>query len=96
MVIGLYFISEAIKRDHRELEECHRKLLESSNYEEQVERQRQFIWAWACHFLAKELVVCPLMNACSKRGKSLVDKDHEEHQMVHLTPAFGSATLHGR
>ncbi|KAF3492091.1 HHE domain-containing protein [Arthroderma uncinatum] len=75
-------ISDTIKSDHRAIKECYDKIVNSSNYEQQVRYQNQFTWELARHSIGEELVVYPAFEEHLENGKAMADKDREEHQVV--------------
>jgi hypothetical protein len=79
-------ISDAIKQDHRELEEYYNNILNAKDHDQQTRWQNQFVWELARHSLAEELVVYPAMEKHVKGGKEMADKDRAEHQVVRDNP----------
>lgn len=77
-------ISDAIKQDHRELEEYYNNILNAKDHDQQTRWQNQFVWELARHSLAEELVVYPAMEKHVKGGKEMADKDRAEHQVVRV------------
>ncbi|KAF8953662.1 hypothetical protein BGZ46_003161 [Entomortierella lignicola] len=75
-------ISEAIKHDHREIEDAYNKILSSSTEDEKTRWQNQFTWELARHSAGEELVVYPAMEKHLKDGKAMADKDRSEHAVV--------------
>ncbi|KAI2889277.1 hypothetical protein CBS11852_6807 [Aspergillus niger] len=75
-------ISEAIKTDHRELEDYYNKILNSATDKEKTEWQNQFTWELARHSIAEELVVYPQFEKSIPDGRAMADKDRKEHQSV--------------
>ncbi|GLA07573.1 hypothetical protein AnigIFM60653_008807 [Aspergillus niger] len=75
-------ISEAIKTDHRELEDYYNKILNSATEKEKTEWQNQFTWELARHSIAEELVVYPQFEKSIPDGRAMADKDRKEHQSV--------------
>ncbi|EFR05187.1 HHE domain-containing protein [Nannizzia gypsea CBS 118893] len=75
-------ISDTIKSDHRAIEECYDKIVNSSDYEQQVRYQNQFTWELARHSIGEELVVYPAFEKHLENGKAMADKDRQEHQVV--------------
>ncbi|RHZ67192.1 uncharacterized protein CDV56_109606 [Aspergillus thermomutatus] len=75
-------LSEAIKDDHRELEDAYNKILSATNVDEKRRWQNQFTWELARHSIGEELVVYPLMEKNLPNGKALADKDRAEHKTV--------------
>ena len=75
-------ISEAIKQDHRELEDFYNRIVNASNPDDQVRYQNQFTWELARHSIGEELVVYPALEKHLDDGKALADRDRKEHQSV--------------
>ncbi|KAI3009629.1 hypothetical protein CBS147346_1967 [Aspergillus niger] len=75
-------ISEAIKTDHREIEDYYNKILNSATEKEKIEWQNQFTWELARHSIAEELVVYPQFEKSIPDGRAMADKDRKEHQSV--------------
>ncbi|KAI1304421.1 hypothetical protein EDD11_005113 [Mortierella claussenii] len=75
-------VSEAIKRDHRELEDAYNNILSATSDDEKTSWQNQFTWELARHSVGEELVVYPAMEKHLPNGKQMADKDRKEHQTV--------------
>lgn len=75
-------ISDTIKSDHRKIEDCYNKILNSSNEDETVRWQNQFTWELARHSIGEELVVYPAFEKHLSDGKEMADHDRAEHQVV--------------
>ncbi|CAG8199024.1 unnamed protein product [Penicillium nalgiovense] len=75
-------ISEAIKKDHREIESYYDKVVKSSDKEEQTRFQNLFIWELARHSIGEELVVYPAFEKQLSGGVDMADKDRKEHLKV--------------
>ncbi|KAF9204545.1 hypothetical protein BGZ59_000983 [Podila verticillata] len=75
-------VSEAIKRDHRELEECYYNIQNATSDDEKTRWQNQFTWELARHSVGEELIVYPAMEKHLPDGKDMADKDRKEHQKV--------------
>jgi hemerythrin-like domain-containing protein len=81
--INMSRISDAIKKDHRELEEYYNNIIGAQNDDEATRWQNQFTWELARHSIGEELVVYPAFEKnLGDRGKQLADKDRAEHQTV--------------
>ncbi|KAF9570362.1 hypothetical protein EC968_001863 [Mortierella alpina] len=78
----MYRVSEALKRDHRELEDAYVNILGSADDEERTRWQHFFSWELARHSAGEELVVYPAMEKHLPNGKEMADKDRKEHQEV--------------
>ncbi|KAF9425290.1 hypothetical protein BGZ94_007676 [Podila epigama] len=75
-------VSEAIKHDHRELEEYYNNILNATTEDEKTGWQNQFVWELARHSVGEELIVYPAMEKLLPNGKEMTDKDRKEHQKV--------------
>jgi hypothetical protein len=75
-------LADAIKDDHRELEEAYNKILSAKTSDEKTRWQNQFTWELARHSIGEELIVYPLMEKNLPNGKAMADKDRKEHQTV--------------
>jgi len=75
-------ISEAIKKDHREIEDYFNKILASSTDKEKTQWQNQFTWELARHSIGEELVVYPQFEKNLPDGHTMADKDRKEHLSV--------------
>lgn len=81
-VANMTRVSDAIKKDHRELEEYYNKIITSTDISEKTRFQNQFTWELARHSHGEELVVYPAFEKELANGQSMADKDREEHQVV--------------
>jgi len=76
-------ISDAIIKDHRELEQYYNEVINSNDHDHQQRYGNQFTWELARHSVGEELVVYPafekLMGA---EGKSMAEHDRAEHHKV--------------
>ncbi|TQS32191.1 hypothetical protein Golomagni_07502 [Golovinomyces magnicellulatus] len=77
-------ISNAIIKDHRELEEYYNEVVNNPNDQDHQQRYgNQFVWELARHAVAEELVVYPAMEKyLGSKGKEMTDHDREEHHKV--------------
>ncbi|KZF22966.1 hypothetical protein L228DRAFT_238856 [Xylona heveae TC161] len=76
-------ISDAIKQDHREIEEYYDKIVNSSDQDTQTRYQNLFTWELARHSIGEELVIYPALEKyLGDKGKQLADRDRQEHQTV--------------
>jgi hemerythrin superfamily protein len=88
-------ISDAIKKDHREIESYYENILNSSDETEQTRWQNQFTWELARHSIGEELVVYPAFEKYVSGGMDLANKDRQAHRSVgihvndlHIMPNF--------
>lgn len=84
----MVLISEAIKQDHRELEDAYNKILGTSDFDEKRRWQNQFTWELARHSIGEELVVYPAFEKNLSDGKAMADKDRKEHLTVCFTDLY--------
>ncbi|KAL4924606.1 hemerythrin domain-containing protein [Aspergillus undulatus] len=75
-------ISDAIKEDHREIEDYHNKILSATTDKEKTQWQNQFVWELARHSIGEELVVYPQFEKQLPDGRAMADKDRSEHNQV--------------
>jgi hypothetical protein len=78
-------ISDAIKKDHREIESYYDKIVASSDSQEQVRFQNLFTWELARHSIGEELVVYPVFEKLLSGGVDMANKDRKEHLKVSRT-----------
>lgn len=81
-------ISEAIKNDHREIESYYDRIINAKDDDEKTRYQNQFTWELARHAHGEELVVYPAFEKKLSNGKSMADKDRDEHQVVRTIASF--------
>lgn len=86
-------ISEAITKDHQDLESLYKAILTSEDVDEQKRFQDQFSWELARHAVAEELVVHPAIEKVLPDGKETTDRDRREHSTVRTLSA---ARVYGR
>lgn len=90
LVLGLRYnatttqpnISDRIKHDHAELEQCYNTIMTAEDPSTQTRFQNLFVWELARHSIAEELVVYPAFEKYIPDGKLMADKDRAEHQEV--------------
>ncbi|KAJ5398473.1 hypothetical protein N7465_008962 [Penicillium sp. CMV-2018d] len=75
-------ISDAIKKDHREIKSYYENIINTSDETEQVRWQNQFTWELARHSIGEELVVYPALEKYVSGGVDIANKDRQEHQTV--------------
>jgi len=76
-------ISDAITKDHRELEEYYNEVVNSSDHDHQQRYGNQFTWELARHSVGEELVVYPAFEKyMGAEGKQMAEKDRKEHHKV--------------
>ncbi|KAI1187997.1 HHE domain protein [Nemania serpens] len=75
-------ISEAIKDDHREIEQAYKNILSAQTSDEKVRWRNQFTWELARHSIAEELIVYPQFEKLLPSGKEMADHDRQKHLKV--------------
>jgi hypothetical protein len=81
--INMSSISDAINKDHRELEQYYDNIINAHNNDEATRWQNQFTWELARHSIGEELVVYPSFEKkLGDKGKEMANKDRAEHQTV--------------
>jgi len=77
-------ISAAITKDHRELEQYYKEVVNNSNnFDHQQRYGNQFTWELARHSVGEELVVYPAFEKyLGTRGKEMAENDRQEHHTV--------------
>ena len=80
-------ITEAIIKDHKEIEEYYNEVVHSSDLEHQKRYGNQFTWELARHSVAEELIVYPAFEKyLGHEGKAMAEKDRKEHHEVIRSP----------
>ncbi|KAJ8124553.1 hypothetical protein O1611_g9085 [Lasiodiplodia mahajangana] len=75
-------ISEAIKDDHREIEQAYKNIINAQTSDEKIRWRNQFTWELARHSIGEELVVYPQFESLLPNGKEMADKDRQAHLSV--------------
>jgi len=76
-------ISDAIKKDHEEINECANNIRAATDDDSKARWQNQFTWELARHSIGEELVVYPAFaKHLGVKGQDMADKDRAEHQSV--------------
>jgi len=76
-------ISDAIMKDHRELEQYYKEIVNSNDPDHQERFGNQFIWELARHSVGEELIVYPAFEKyMGDKGKKMADDDRTEHHQV--------------
>jgi hypothetical protein len=79
-------ISDAIKKDHQEINEYAKNIRAAADEDAKVRWQNQFTWELARHSIGEELVVYPAFaKHLGAKGQEIADKDRAEHQPVFIT-----------
>ncbi|KAH7176000.1 HHE domain-containing protein [Dactylonectria macrodidyma] len=73
-------ISDAIVKDHRELERYYNKVVNSVNLDHQERFSNQFTWELAHHSVAEELIIyLAFEKYLGPKGKEMAENDRKEH-----------------
>ncbi|KAF7561543.1 hypothetical protein G7046_g2599 [Stylonectria norvegica] len=76
-------ISDSLTKDHRELEQYYKEVVNSSDPDHQERYGNQFTWELARHSVGEELVVYPAFEKyLGQKGKEMADEDRQEHHHV--------------
>jgi hemerythrin superfamily protein len=79
-------ISDAIIKDHREIEQYYNEVVNSGDQDYQQRYGNQFTWELARHSVGEELVVYPAFEKyMGPEGKKIADSDRNEHHKVSWT-----------
>lgn len=79
-------ISETVKSDHRQLEVYYKKIVNSTDAEEQERYQNAFVWKLSRHSIAEELVLYPSLEKYIPGGYLLAKKGRSHHLDVGAGP----------
>jgi hemerythrin superfamily protein len=82
-------ISDAIIKDHRELEKCYDEVVNNPNDIDHITRYgNQFSWELARHSVAEELLIYPAFEKyMGKDGHEKAEHDrNQHHQVSHILP----------
>ncbi|KAL2683368.1 hypothetical protein Neosp_007838 [[Neocosmospora] mangrovei] len=76
-------VSDAVIKDHRELEQYYNEVINSADHDHQQRYGNQFVWELARHSIGEELIVYPAMEKyMGDKGKKMADHDRQEHHEV--------------
>lgn len=75
-------VSDAIKHDHREIEQYYDQIINATDADTKTRYQNLFTWELARHSIGEELVVYPALEKYVDGGKAMADKDRQEHKKV--------------
>lgn len=82
-VANMSTISEAITKDHRELEQYYNEVINSDDHDHQQRFGNQFTWELARHSVAEELIVYPAFGKnMGEKGEQMAESDRKEHHRV--------------
>jgi hemerythrin-like domain-containing protein len=78
-------ISDAITKDHRELQQYYNEVVNSTDPDHQERFGNQFTWELARHSVGEELVVYPMFEKLlGDKGKAMAEHDRREHHETKL------------
>lgn len=82
--LAMSTISDAITKDHRELEQYYNEVINNKSNQDHQERYgNQFVWELARHSVGEELVVYPAMEKyLGDKGKDMAESDRKDHAVV--------------
>lgn len=91
---GFVKISDAIKKDHQELEQYYNEVINSSDQEHQQKFGNQFTWELARHSVAEELLVYPAFEThLGEEGRQMAEDDRKQHHEVRpICPKVSSSS----
>lgn len=76
-------ISDAITKDHRELEQYYNEVIGSTDPDHQQRYGNQFTWELARHSVGEELLLYPAFEKrLGSQGKSMAEADRKDHHRV--------------
>ena len=82
-------ISEAILKDHRDIESYYKEVTNSSDHDHQERFGNQFTWELARHSVAEELIVYPAFEKhMGEKGHKMAEDDRKEHHRVSRKNVF--------
>lgn len=82
-------ISDAVKKDHRDLEQYYSNILNAKDNDEATRWQNQFTWELARYTVAEELVVYPAFEKeLGELGKQITGKGRAKHQIASPPPSL--------
>ena len=93
-------ITDAIVKDHRELEQYYNEVINSNDPDHQERYQNQFTWELARHSVGEELVVYPsrdpVLHRQPERGPAPpgeAEHDRQEHHKVEPIPTHFTISM---
>lgn len=78
-------VSDAIKHDHREIEQYYDQIINATDADTKTRYQNLFTWELARHSIGEELVVYPALEKYVDGGKAMADRDRQEHKKVRIS-----------
>ena len=87
-IAGMATISDAIKKDHHELEKYFNEVVNSTDADHQQRYGNQFTWELARHSIGEELLVYPAYESnLGAEGVEMAETDRKDHHRVrNLSP----------
>ncbi|KAH7320863.1 HHE domain-containing protein [Stachybotrys elegans] len=82
MTIGQFYLTDAIKRDHRKLENLYAQIIETKEPQEKTRIMNSFVGEVARHCAVEELIVHPALRNFAAKGEQLALEDREAHKKV--------------
>lgn len=88
-------ITDALTKDHRELEQCYNEIINNPNDHDHQDRfANQFVWELARHSIGEELVVYPALERwLGDGGKEMAENDRQQHHSVRSLASLPSKPL---
>jgi len=78
-------ISDAVIKDHRELQQYYNEITNSSDHDHQDRFGNQFTWELARHSVAEELIVYPALEKhMGEKGQEMTESDRRDHHQVSM------------
>ncbi|KFA49381.1 hypothetical protein S40293_10788 [Stachybotrys chartarum IBT 40293] len=82
MSIGRYFISDAVLRDHRQIEALYDNILQTTDTDERSRRTKNLIDEVIRHCHAEEVILHPVFETQGHRGKTILKRDRATYEKV--------------
>lgn len=82
MSIGRYFISDAVLRDHRQIEELYNSILETTDTDERSRRTKNLADEVIRHCHAEEVILHPVFETQGHHGKTILKRDRATYEKV--------------
>jgi hemerythrin superfamily protein len=85
-VAAMSTVTEALTKDHRELEEYYNEVINSSDPDHQQRYGNQFTWELARHSVGEELIIYPAFEKyLGEKGKEIAESDRKQHHQVQIS-----------
>ena len=75
-------ITEAIRQDHLTLDGFYHQITQASDADHKKRFRNIFTWELVRHTISEELILYPELEKQLSNGKSMTDRDRQEHQLV--------------